>query len=170
MPPSKRSGSVQSMLKSTSVSFSTTNVCLVWRRVVFFETLIFSKSPSVASHRPPPCCPLLCLFPSSSSPLNFITFGQKGIYSPTKVIAPLMEWACCTIDSLKPCRIFFAHTQCFLFKSSLFFLSLFLCPCSLLSSFVVFKCPNKGCPVHSNLIQYVISFFVCICLRIRSWM
>lgn len=28
---------------------------------------------------------------SSSSPLNFITFGQKGIYGPTKVVAALME-------------------------------------------------------------------------------
>lgn len=140
--------------------------CLLWNSHLF-EVTFSSKSP------PPSLLPITLppsLFPSSSSPLNFITFGQKGIYSPTKVIAPLMEWACCTIDSLKPCRIFFAHTQCFLFKSSLFFLSLFLCPCSLLSSFFVFKCPNKGCPVHSNLIQYVISFFVCICLRIRSWM
>lgn len=46
---------------------------------------------------------------SSSSPLNFITFGQKGIYGPTKVIASLMEWASCVKDSLKSCRIFFAR-------------------------------------------------------------
>lgn len=122
--------SVQSILKSTSALFSTrllnrpSIVRLGWRRVVF-ETPISSKSPSVVSHRAPLCLPSLCLppslFPSSSSPLNFITFGQKGIYSPTKVIAPLMEWASYTIDSLKPCRIFLARMQCFLFTSSLCF-------------------------------------------------
>lgn len=110
------------MLKSTSVLSSTfllskpSIVCLVWRRVVFLDTPISSKSPSAVSHRPPPLSPITLppsLCPSSSSPLNFITFGQKGIYSPTKVIAPLMEWASYAIDSLKPCRIFLARKQCF---------------------------------------------------------
>lgn len=70
---------VQSMLKSTSVLFSTfllskpIIVCLVWRRVVFFETPISSKSPSVVSHRPPPCLPSSCLPPCFPPPPLHLT-------------------------------------------------------------------------------------------------
>lgn len=70
---------VQPMLKSTSVSFSTfllgepIIVCLVWRRVVFFETPISSKSPSVVSHRPPPCLPSSCLPPCFPPPPLHLT-------------------------------------------------------------------------------------------------
>lgn len=76
--------------------------------------------PLPASHHSAPS-----FFPSASSPLNFIKFRQKGIYGPTKVIPPLMEWTSSAIDSLKPCRIFLACAQFLLSVSSLFLNFLF---------------------------------------------
>lgn len=55
---------------------------------------------------------------SAFHPLNFITFRQKGIYSATKVIAALMEWASCAIDSFKLFWLFSAHMQRFVVRSA----------------------------------------------------
>lgn len=117
------------MCKRSCVSFAPTAVRLAWRRIVLRETCVFPKSPSVVSHRPLRY-PLLCHPPplsshSSSSastsafhPLNFITFRQKGIYIATKVIAALMEWASCAIDSFKLFWLFSAHMQWFVVRSA----------------------------------------------------
>lgn len=60
---------VQSMLKSTSVSFSIPEVLYGAE----LRTLIFSKSPSVASHCPSSLHPLLCLPPSLPPPPLHLT-------------------------------------------------------------------------------------------------
>lgn len=146
-------------------------ISFVWRHFVFFDTPISSKSPSVDS--PSPSLPDIILppslFPSSSSPLNFITFVQKGIYCPTKVIAPLMEWASYATDSLKPCRIFLAHIKCLLLKSRLHFWTLYIClsssssysssPFSSPVKLIIFRCLkrclNMGLPVRLSLVRLI---------------
>lgn len=101
-----------SVSKPIVVCFYVAPCCLPWNSYLspvtfrWLVTVPLFPSPYSAS------LPL----PSSSSPLNFITFGQKRIYSPTKVIAALMEWASYAIDSLKS-SVFLARMLCFLLKS-----------------------------------------------------
>lgn len=64
----KRTRSVRPALKPNSVSFASANVHLVWRHIVFVETLMFSKSPSVVSHRPHPLPITLPPFPFPPHP------------------------------------------------------------------------------------------------------
>jgi len=67
-------------------------VFYAWRHVIVSHSFQVTFSGSSPSSSLPPIILPPSLFPPSSSPLNFITFRQKGIYCPTKVIAPLMEW------------------------------------------------------------------------------
>lgn len=109
---------------------------------------------------------------SSSSPLNFITFRQKGIYGPAKVVASLMEWASCVKDSLKSCRIFFAHKKhfiCFLCFALLYLhLALF---------FLVYMSVHSALKCHSSVsISLLISglrcnllMAACICGWFPGW-